>query len=104
MANLTTVISVQIDTKDKEQATEILQKLGITMSGLINMTIKQLIMRGKVPFEVAIPKEEYELYQYFTKEELSKTADELTYFENHPEEYQKYDNVKDLKEALLSDD
>ncbi len=104
MANLTTAISVQIDTKDKEQATEILQKLGVTMSGLINMTIKQLIMRGSIPFEVSIPKEEYELYKYFTKKELEETAKELAYMENHPDKYKSYDNIEDLKEALLSDD
>ena len=45
MSNMTTSISVQIDKKDKEQATAILQKLGVSMSGLINMTLKQLILR-----------------------------------------------------------
>ncbi len=58
MANLTTAISVQVDKEDKEKATEILQKLGVSMSGLINMTIKQLIMRGSIPFEVSIPKKD----------------------------------------------
>ena len=104
MSNLTTVISVQIDKDDKEQAIEILQKLGVSMSGLINMTIKQLIMRGSIPFEVSIPKEEYELYKYFTKEELDNTAKELTYIEKHPEEYKSYNNISDLKEALLRDE
>lgn len=104
MSNLTTVISVQIDKDDKEQATEILQKLGVSMSGLINMTIKQLIMRGSIPFEVSIPKEEYELYKYFTKEELDNAAKELTYIEKHPEEYKSYNNISDLKEALLRDE
>ena len=104
MSNLTTVISVQIDKDDKEQAIEILQKLGVSMSGLINMTIKQLIMRGSIPFEVSIPKEEYELYKYFTKEELDNTAKELTYIEKHPEEYKSYKNISDLKEALLKDE
>ncbi len=104
MANLTTAISVQIDKDDKEQATEILQKLGVSMSGLINMTIKQLIMRGSIPFEVSIPKEEYDLYQYFTKEELDKTAKELSYIEKHPKEYKSYNNISELKEALLSDE
>ena len=104
MSNLTTAISVQIDKDDKELATEILQKLGVTMSGLINMTIKQLIMRGSIPFEVSIPKEEYELYQNFTKEELDNTAKELAYIEKHPTEYKSYNSIQELKEALLSDD
>ena len=104
MANTTTAISVQIDKKDKEKATEILQKLGVSMSGLINMTIKQLIMRGRIPFDVSIPKEDYELYQYFTKEELEAAAKELSYIEEHPEEYKSYSDIDELKEALLSDD
>ena len=104
MANLTTAISVQVDAKDKELASEILQKLGVTMSGLINMTIKQLIMRKSIPFEVSIPKEENELYKYFTKDELNNTAKELAYIEKNPDKYKSYNNVKDLKEALLSDD
>ncbi len=104
MANLTTAISVQIDKDDKEQATKILQKLGVSMSGLINMTIKQLIMRGSIPFEVSIPKEEYDLCQYFTKKELDKTAKELSYIEKNPEEYKSYNNIAELKEDLLSDE
>ena len=104
MANLTTAISVQIDKEDKELATEILQKLGVSMSGLINMTIKQLIMRRSIPFEVSIPKEEHDLYEYFTKEELDKAAKELTYIEEHPEEYKSYNNIAELKEALSNDE
>ncbi len=103
MASLTTAISVQIDKKDKEMVTEILQKLGISMSGLINMTIKQVIMRGGIPFEVEIPKQE-DLYKYFTKEELEESAKELVYMENHLDEYKSYDNMKDLKKDLLSDE
>ena len=29
---------------------------------------------------------------------------ELEYMEKHPEEYTAYDNIEDLKKALLSDD
>ena len=104
VSSLTTAISVQINKDDKEKATEILQKLGVSLSGLINMTIKQVIMRGSIPFDVSIPKEDYEFHKYFTKEELDKTAKELAYIEKHPEEYKSYDNVEDLKKALLSDD
>ena len=74
------------------------------MSGLINMTIKQLIMREKIPFEVALPKEEKDLCQYFTKDELEATAKELAYIAEHPAKYKSYNNREDLKKALLSDD
>ena len=104
VANPTTTISVQMDKNDKDKATEILQKLGVSMSGLINMTIKQLIMRGRIPFDVSIPKEDYELYQYFAKEDLDETAKELAYIEEHPEEYKSYNNWDDLERDLLSND
>ena len=102
MSNSTTSISIQINKEDKEQATAILQKLGVSMSDFINMTIRQLIMRGSIPFDVSIPKEDLELYQYFTKDELEKAAKELAYIEKHSKEYKGFDNIEDLKEALLS--
>lgn len=104
MASLTTAISVQIDKEDKEKVTEILQRLGVSMSGLINMTIKQTIMRNAIPFEVAIQDNDYDLYKYFSKNELEETAKELEYMKTHLDEYPSYDNWEDLKEALLSDD
>lgn len=61
-------------------------------------------MRGSIPFEVSIPKEEYELYKYFTKDELDQTTKELTYIEKNPKEYKGYSNISELKEALLNDD
>ena len=45
-----------------------------------------------------------ELYQYFTKEELEAAAKELSYIEEHPEEYKSYSDIDELKEALLSDE
>lgn len=102
MNNLTTTISVQIDKEDKKQATVILQKLGVSMSGLINMTIKQLIMREGIPFEISIPKEECELNQYFSDEQLENTAKELAYIIKHPKEYKSCNNIEELKKDLLS--
>ena len=103
MSNLTTAISVQIDKKYKEQASIILEKLGVSMSGLINMTIKQLIMRKRIPFDIEIPKEDGYLYKFFTKEELIETAKELTDMEKNPDKYSSYNNVEELKDSLLSD-
>ena len=61
MQNLTTAISVQIDSKDKEKASIILKKLGLNMSVYVNMAIKQLINKDGVPFEVVNPKPTKEL-------------------------------------------
>ncbi len=104
MSNLTTAISVQIDKKDKEQATKILEKLGVSMSGLINMTIKQLIMRESIPFDISIPNEEPDLYRYFTKSQLKRVAKELANMEKHPENYKSYNDVDELFKDLDRND
>lgn len=36
--------------------------------------------------------------------DIFSTLKELEYMEKHPEEYPTYDNIEDLKKALLSDD
>ena len=95
MSSLTTAISVQIDKKDKEKATIILDKLGVSMSGLINMTIKQLITRGRIPFDIALPSND-NLNEYFTEKELDDTSKELIELEKNPDNYKTYHNVKEL--------
>ena len=63
MENLTTAISVQVDSYDKEIASGILKKLGLNMSTYVNMAIKQLINKDGVPFEVVNPKPTKELLE-----------------------------------------
>jgi len=63
MEGLTTAISVQLDSHDKEIATCILKNLGLNMSAYINMAIKQLIYKDGVPFEVVNPKPSKELLE-----------------------------------------
>lgn len=50
--SLTSIITVQVDSKDKELATNILENLGLNMSTFVNMAIKQLINKDGIPFEV----------------------------------------------------
>ncbi len=95
MESLNTAISVQVNKKDKEEATAILNRLGVTMSGLINMTLKQVILRNGVPFDVREPK--------LTKN-MRDALEELDYLETHLDEYKKNNNWEDLKKELLSDD
>lgn len=93
MISPTTAISVQVDKNDKEQATEILQRLGVSMSGLINMTIKQVIMQGGIPFDVKEPK---------MTTNMKDALKELDYIEKHIDEYKKNNNWDDLKKELLN--
>ena len=63
MKSLTSAINVQVDAKDKEEATNILKDLGLNMSTFINITIKQVIKRNGLPFEITNPKPNKELLE-----------------------------------------
>ena len=97
MENLTTAISVQIDSQDKEIATGILKSLGLNMSTYVNMAIKQLINRNGVPFEVVKPK---------TKKELLDALNEGTYIiqELKTGKRKGYTNMDDLISSLNDED
>ncbi len=55
MENITSLVSVQVDTHDKEMANDILKNLGLNMSTYVNMAIKQLLYTNGLPFEVKNP-------------------------------------------------
>lgn len=97
MENLTTAISVQIDSQDKEIATGILKSLGLNMSTYVNMAIKQLINKNGVPFEVVNPK---------PKKELLDALNEGTYIiqELKTGKRKGYTNMDDLISSLNDED
>ena len=97
MENLTTAISVQIDSQDKEITTGILKSLGLNMSTYVNMAIKQLINRNGVPFEVVNPK---------PKKELLDALNEGTYIIQELKNGKRkgYTNMDDLISSLNDED
>ena len=95
MSSLTSAINVQVDAKDKEQATNILKDLGINMSTFINMALTQVVKRNGVPFEVVNPT---------PSKELLEALAEVPEMINNPEKYPRYKNREELEKALLSDD
>lgn len=90
------VINVHVDPKDKEEATIILKDLGLNMTTLINMTLKQVIKRKAVPFEVAIP-----LYS----DELENALKESVIIENEYKEGKRkgYNNANEMMRSILND-
>ncbi len=54
MAN-TSAVYARIDTGLKENAEEILAKLGISPSGAIQMLYSQIVLRRGMPFELRLP-------------------------------------------------
>lgn len=97
MSSLTSAINVQVDAKDKEEATNILKDLGLNMSTLINMTIKQVIKRGGLPFEVVNPKPSKELLEALEEgEQIIKDLESG--------KRKGYHNVRQMFEDILNED
>lgn len=46
---------IRIDETTKKQAVELLEGLGINLSDAINMFLKQIVLRGGIPFDVRYP-------------------------------------------------
>ena len=92
MESLTSVISVQLDSQDKEIATGILKKLGLNMSTYVNMAIKQLINKDGVPFEIVNSK---------PSKDMLEALEELEYAKKHPDEYKGYHDINLFVEDML---
>ena len=95
MANVTSVINVNVPAEVKEEANSILNNLGLNMTTAINVFLKRVIYERGIPFEVKEPRP--------SKQTLA-SLQELDYMEAHPDEYKDYYSVAELKESLLSDD
>lgn len=54
---MTTPTQVRIEDETKRQATEVLDGLGLNLSGAINIFLKQVILQKGIPFEVKYPEE-----------------------------------------------
>lgn len=95
METLTSAISVQVDTHDKEIANGILKNLGLNMSTFVNMAIKQLINKDGIPFEVSNPKPSKDLL-----EALQEGEDIL----NGKIQAKGYHNVRKMFEDIINED
>ncbi|MCB6983023.1 type II toxin-antitoxin system RelB/DinJ family antitoxin [Peptostreptococcus anaerobius] len=51
----TSNIYVRVEPNIKEQAEEILEKLGIPMSNAVSIFLRQVVMQNGLPFDVKIP-------------------------------------------------
>lgn len=96
MKTLTSVINVMVDKQDKEQATNILKDLGLTMSTAINMFVKQIIKEGGIPFEIKNPKPSKELL-----EALREGEQIIQDLESGKRKV--YNNVSEMMKVILDD-
>ena len=63
-------IYTRVDPVVKEQAEQILDKLGIPMSNAIGMFLRQVVMQNGIPFDMKLPSRSPLAYGGLTKEQL----------------------------------
>lgn len=98
-----TFLQVRTDTKDKEQASIILEELGTNLSSVVNMLLKQIILTKSIPFEIKIPQ------IYTTAEQIAEVSASMA-MEQMPldkndinllKEYQESGDKDNIRKQLL---
>lgn len=89
MAN-TTVVCARIDTKLKQNAEEVLSKLGITPTSAIQMFYSQIVCTNSLPLTLSLPNKYRKVYGITNEEELDEQLAEglrsLKYDKKYTEE------------------
>lgn len=66
----TSSVSVRMDTTLKENAEQILNELGISASGAVQMFYRQIVLRRGLPFELTLPQAKPTAIGGMSREEL----------------------------------
>lgn len=67
----TSNIFTRVEPEIKEQAEDILNKLGISMSNAVSMFLRQVVIQRGIPFEMKLPANEPLTIGNLTKEQLN---------------------------------
>ena len=89
----TTPTQVRIDADIKQEAAALFARLGLDMSGAVNLFLHQCVLRGGLPFAVEVPQ--------YSKQTLDAMA-EARRISGDPA-VKGYTNMDELKAALESD-
>ena len=72
MSSLTVPLNVNVDAKNKEEATRILKDLGLNMSTAINMFLAQIVKTDGIPFNIVNPKPSKDLLEALKEKDFFK--------------------------------
>lgn len=98
MSTTTTIpVQIRIDRKTKEDATELFEELGTSMSGAVNMFLKQCVLTESIPLKIRKPQYNNEVLEAIEETEtMLKDSSTPSYtFEGYERE---------MREVLESDD
>ena len=63
----TSNVFARVEPEIKEQAEQVLERLGISMSNAVGMFLRQVVLQRGLPFEVKLPQEKPVAYGALTK-------------------------------------
>lgn len=66
----TSNVFARVEPEIKEQAEDVLNKLGISMSNAVGMFLRQIVIQRGIPFELKLPSNEPLAIENLTKEQL----------------------------------
>lgn len=84
---------IRIDSDIKREAAELFSRLGLDMSGAVNLFLHQCILRGGLPFAVEIPQ--------YSRQTLDAMAEARRI--SRDSDMKGYASMEELKAALESD-
>jgi DNA-damage-inducible protein J len=67
----TSSIYTRVEPEIKEQAEQILSRLGIPIANAVNLFLHQVILRKGIPFDVSLPQNELLNYSTITTEQFN---------------------------------
>ncbi len=68
----TSNVFARVEPEIKEQAEQVLEKLGIPMSNAIGMFLRQVVLQQGIPFEMKLPKKMPRSVSSLTKEQFDE--------------------------------
>ena len=80
-------IQIRVDKKTREEATALFEELGTSMSGAVNMFLKQCVMTDSIPLKIQKPRFSEELINAIEDAEHMDEANGVEIYDNF-EDYQ----------------
>lgn len=68
----TSNVFARVEPEIKEQAEQVLEKLGIPMSNAVSMFLRQIVLQRGIPFEMKLPQTVPLAYGALTKEQFDE--------------------------------
>lgn len=72
----TSNVFARVEPEIKEQAEQVLEKLGIPMSNAVSMFLRQVVLQRGIPFEMKLPQRTPLAYGNLTKEQFDEEVGE----------------------------